>query len=76
MSRRNTFERPEERTDRLRLGRPTSTNSARREKQAVRPPLTGRGVGGNRLGRVDAAGGSSSQTGPSQTMVPDTVSAA
>ena len=71
MSQRNTSERqPEERTDRLRLGRvQSSTSSARREKEASRPPLAGRGKGGGtRLGRVDVAEGSSSQTGPSQTV--------
>jgi len=59
-----------ERTDRLRLWRPAPTGSAWREKQALHP-LDGRGrgrVGGTTLARVDAAGGSTSQTGPSQTM--------
>jgi hypothetical protein len=77
MSRRNTSQRPPEppqdRTDRLRLGRPAPTSSARREKQALRPPMAGRGRGGGtRLARDgdDAAGGSTSQTGPSQTMDP------
>jgi len=69
----NTSQRPPEETiDRLRLGRvQSSTSSARREKEAARPPLDGRGRGGGtRLGRVDVAGGSSSQTGPSQTVDP------
>jgi len=52
----------QERADRLRLGRPAPTSSARREKQALQPP-DGRGrVRGTRLARVDVAGGSSSQT--------------
>jgi len=62
---------PDVTSDRLRLGRPTSTSSARREKEAVHPPLAGRGrgrVGGMRLARVDVVGASSSQTGPSQTV--------
>ena len=46
MSRRNTSQRPEERSDRLRLGRPTSTSGARREKQVVLVPLADRGRGG------------------------------
>jgi len=53
--------------DRRRLGRQqNSTSSARREKQAVDPSLASRGRGrlrGTRLGRVHAAGGSTSQTG-------------
>ena len=59
-----------ERTDRLRLGRSAPTGSARREKQAQQPPDDrGRGrVGGTRLGVVDTAGGSTSQTGQSHTM--------
>jgi len=50
MSRRNTSQRPLEVTnDRLRLGRVQhSTSRAQREKQAVLPPLAGRGRG--RLG--------------------------
>jgi len=40
-----------ERIYRLRLGRPTSTSSARREKQALVPPLAGRGRG--RVGTRD-----------------------
>jgi len=46
----------------------SSTSSALRKKDAVHPPLAGRGrgrVGGTRLARVDAASASSSQTGPS-----------
>ena len=68
MSRRNTSQRPpQDRSDRLRAGRPAPTGSLRREKQALRPPMTDRGrAGGMRLGRVDAAGGSTSVTGPSQ----------
>jgi len=64
---------PEERSDRLRLGRPALTSSARREKQALRPPMDGRGkgrLGGTGLSRVDVAGASSSQTGLSQTVDP------
>jgi len=50
-----------DRTDKLRLGRPAPTSSARREKQAQQAP-DGRGrgrvrVGGTRLGVVDTAGG-------------------
>jgi len=63
MSRRNTSQRPpEEKTDRLRLGRvQSSTSSARGEKEAARPPLVGRGRGGGtRLARVDVVGVSSS----------------
>jgi len=68
MSRRNTSQRPPEppqdRSDRFRAGRPAPTGSARREKEALRPPTIGRGRGGGtRLARVDVAGGSSSQTG-------------
>jgi len=54
MPRRNTSQRapqpkpPEDMSDRLRLGRPSPTNSARREKQAVLAPLTGRGRRGAR----------------------------
>jgi len=63
MSQRDMSQRPEDRPDR--------SSSARREKQALRLPLAGRGRGGDmRLGRVDAARGSSSQTGPSQTVDP------
>ena len=50
-----------------------STSSAQREKQAIVPPLVGRGrrrVGGTRLARVDVVGASSSQTGLSQTVDP------
>jgi len=59
-------------SDRLRLGRPAPTSSARREKQAQHD-MEGRGrarVGGSRFADVDTAGGSTSQTGPSQTMDP------
>jgi hypothetical protein len=61
-------QRPEESPDRFRLGtQHNSTSNARREKQVVRPPLAGRGRGGGtRLHMVDVAGGSTSQTGPSQ----------
>jgi len=67
MSQRSTSHRPPEppqdRSDRLRAGRPAPTSSYRREKEALRPPMTGRGRGrGTRLGGVDDAGGSSSQT--------------
>jgi len=56
-----------ERTDGLGLGRPAPTGSARREKQALHPPA-GRGrVGGTRF---STAGGSTSQTGPSQIVDP------
>jgi len=52
MSRRNTSQRPPEppqdRSDRLRAGRPAPTSSARREKQALHPPMAGRGRGGGR----------------------------
>jgi len=61
-----------ERTDILRLGRSAPTSSARREKQTLHPS-DGRGrgrVGGTRLGTIDIAGGSTSQTSPSQTMDP------
>jgi len=56
---------PEEKSDILRLGRSTPTSSARREKQALHPPMAGRGqgrgrLGGTRLARVDDAGASSS----------------
>ena len=75
MSRRNTSQRPPEppqdRSDRFRAGRSAPTGSLRREKQALRPPMTGRWRGGGtRLARVDDAGGSSSQTGLSQTLDP------
>jgi len=61
MPRRNTSQRlpepPQDRTDRLRLGRPAPTSSARRKKQALQPPMVGRGRGGGtRLAIVDAAG--------------------
>ena len=66
----NTSQRPSEppqdRSDRLRAGRHAPTSSAQREKQALRPPMAGRGRGGGTgLAKVDAAGGSTSQTGPS-----------
>ena len=75
MSRRSTSQRPPEppqdRSDRFRAGRPAPIGSFRREKQALRPPMAGRGRGGGtRLGRVDVAGGSTSQMGPSQTVDP------
>ena len=61
-------------TDRFRAGRPAPTGSLRREKDALRPPHgRGRGrrrVGDTRLASVDAAGGSTSQTGPSQITDP------
>jgi hypothetical protein len=64
-------EPPEDRTDILRLGRPAPNSSARREKQALRPPMADRGRGGGtRLGRDDVARGSTSQTGLSQTVDP------
>ena len=68
MSQRNTSQRP----DKLRIRRQqNSTSSARREKQAVHPPLAGRGRrGGTRLAGVDATGASSSQTGQSQMVDP------
>ena len=61
MSRRNMSHRPPEppqdRSDKFRAGRPAPTGSLRREKQALRPPMAGRGRGGGtRLGRVDDAG--------------------
>jgi len=47
------------------------TSSAWREKQALHPPMAGRGRGGGkRLARVDDAEGSTSQTGPSQMVDP------
>ena len=61
-----------ERTDRLRSGRHAPTSSARREKQALHPPA-GRGRGrvrATRLATADAAGGSTSQTGPNQIVDP------
>jgi len=72
-SRRNTSQRPSEppqdKSDKFRARRPAPTGSLRREKQALRPPMAGRGRGGRtRLGRVDAAGGPTSQKGPSQTV--------
>jgi len=77
MSRRNTSQRPleppQDRTDRLRLGRHAPTSNARREKQAIHPHMAGRGrgrVGGTRLVVVDATRGSMSYTGPSQTVDP------
>jgi len=70
MSQRSS-ESPQDRTDRLRLGRPAPTSSARREKQVLHPPMVGRGrVGGTRLATVDVVGGSTPQTGPSQTVDP------
>ena len=57
MSKRDMSQRPD-RPDRIRLGRlQSSTSSAQSEKEALRPPLTGQGRGGTRLGRVDIAGG-------------------
>jgi len=75
MSRRNTSQRPPEppqdRSDRFNAGRPAPTGSLRREKQALRPHMAGRGRGGGtRLGRFDVVGGSTSQMGPSQTVDP------
>jgi hypothetical protein len=59
------------RPDRMKGDKESFTSSAQREKEAVRPPLAGRGRGGGtRLHRVDAAGGSTSQTGPSQMVDP------
>jgi len=50
-------EPPQDRSDKFRAGRPAPTGSLRREKQALRPPMAGRGRGGGtRLGRVDDAG--------------------
>ena len=64
----------QERTDRLRAGRPTPTGSAQRENQALHPPADrsrGRGrAGGTRFATVDAAGGSTSQTSPSHIVDP------
>jgi len=55
-----------QRPDRIRLGRESSTSSARKEKQALRHPMADRERGGGtRLSRFDATEGSSSQTGPS-----------
>jgi len=56
----------------FRAGRRAPTGSARREKQALHPPAgRGRGrVGATRLATVDVAGGSTSQTGPSQIVDP------
>jgi len=66
-----TPEPPQDRTDRLRAGRPAPTSSVRREKQALHPHMAGRGrSGGTRLATVDVAGGSTSQTGPSQMVDP------
>jgi len=75
MSRRNTSQRlpepPQDRSDRFRAGKPAPTGSLRREKQALHPPMVGRGRGGGTIfGRVDTVGGSTSQTGPSQTVDP------
>jgi len=65
----------QERNDSFRAGRRAPTSSARKEKQALHPPADrGRGrVGATRLATVDATGGSTSQTAPSQIM--DTVPA-
>jgi len=64
----------QERTDRFRAGRLAPTGSMQREKDALRPPPgRGRGRGrvrGTRLATVDAAGGSTSHTGPSQIVDP------
>ena len=64
----------QERTGRFKAGRPAPTGSLRREKDALRPPPgrgRGRGrVGGTRLATADAAGGSTSQTSPSQIVDP------
>ena len=50
MPRRNTSQRPPEppqdMSDKLRAGRIAPTDSARREKEASRPPMAGRGRGG------------------------------
>ena len=75
MPRKNSSQRPPEppqdRSDRLRASRPAPTGSVRMEKQALRPPMAGRGRGGGmRLDKVDADGGSTSQTGPSETVDP------
>ena len=75
MSWRDMSQKPPEVTsDRFRLERvQSSTSSARREEDALLPPLAGRGrgrLGGTRLGRVDVVGGSSSQTGQSLTVDP------
>jgi len=60
-----------ERPGGMRLGRQQSfTGSAWREKASSTPPphAPGRGrVGGTRLGQVDVAGGSSSQTSDDET---------
>jgi len=59
------------RADRLRLGKESATSSARREKDAQRPPLAGRRRGGGtRFGRADDAEVSSSQVGASQIVDP------
>jgi len=58
------------RPDRMRGDRESSTSSARREKQVVRLLWLVEGEGGTRLHRVDDAGGSTSQTDPSQTVDP------
>jgi len=62
----------QERTGRSRAGRPAPTGSLQREKDTLRlPPGRGRGrAGATRLATVDVAGGSTSQTGPSQIMDP------
>jgi len=59
--RRNTSQRPpkppHDRSDRFRARKPSPIGSLRREKQALHPPMAGRGRGGGRrLGRVDAVG--------------------
>jgi len=69
MSRRNTSQRlpepPQDRSDRFRVGRPAPTGSLLREKQALRPPMAGRGRGeGTRLGKINVTYGG-----------PDTISA-
>jgi len=78
MSRMNTSQRPpQDRTDKLRAGRPAPTDSLRREKQALRPPMTGRGIGGGtRLARVEAVGGIIVPDGSIPDGGPDAVSAA
>ena len=52
ITRRNTSQRspepPQNRSDRLRAGRPAPTSSLRREKQALRPPMTVEGEVGAR----------------------------
>ena len=60
----------QDKTDRLRLGRPAPIGSAWREKQALQPPVDRRRVGGTRLGTINVAGGSTSQTSPSRIVDP------